>query len=461
MKLIGKDLGWIAVVIVAAGWLTYAKLAWPDDLPPALVHLTFDETGTSVRNHGTQGGNFILKNTDGNNTDLHSDEAFVSGQLGDRCFDNTASTEMAGTGGRCEAESSALADGLKQITVTFWYKTEQFDGNGAFPIFKGDGSDGWNITFRYKDFVFHYNRHDTDKQTRNFPEVNQPVFVTVTYDGTTQPGTDNVFFYKGTKNIQPFVVSVQSLPPETIKPTEEKLTIGNEFGRNDSPFDVLMDNVRVYDRVLTPEEILRVWMDDLGNVPPPPIPTPSPTPIASPTPQPSPTPTHTATPTPIPSPTKPPPTPTPTATPTPTPTPTPGPEPTPKPSPEPTPPEQRCTEVSSLDVIINNIGIYVGEIATVLVTVKCQKGELLRDIPVSGKIKKGNRKKVVFLNDSGDKSSERIVFTNEEGVACFFIEGIKKGKARVRFYVNKEPLAEEQDYKIPSLKVILKIRVRK
>ncbi|NUQ57112.1 MAG: LamG domain-containing protein [Candidatus Paceibacter sp.] len=397
-----------------------------------------------------------MKDANGNNADLRSpDGEGISGQPGDRCFDNTASTEMAGTGGRCEAESSALADGLKQMTVTFWHLTDQNDGNGSFPVYKGSGDEGWNIAFKYKDFVFHYNGHETDRQSGNFENPNEWVFVALTYNGAALPGTDNIIFYKGTKDIQPFVVSVQAEPSETIRSTGDKLTIGNVFGKNNFPFDGKIDNVRVYDKVLTPEEILRVWTDDLGNVPPPPIPTPSPTPTLTltPTPQPSPTPTHAATPTPSPSPspTKPPPTPTPAITPT----------PTPKPSPEPTPPQQRCSEVSSLDILINNIEINVGETATVLITVKCQEGEGLVNIPVTGKIKKGNRKKVVFLNDSGDKSSERIVFTDEKGVACFFIEGIKKGKARVRFYVNKEPFNEEHDYKIPSLKVVLKIRVRK
>ena len=57
-------------------------------------------------------------------TDLHSADGLgVSGLTGDRAFDNTASTDMGGGGGRADQADLGAIDALTSFTLQGWFKT--------------------------------------------------------------------------------------------------------------------------------------------------------------------------------------------------------------------------------------------------------------------------------------------------------------------------------------------------
>src|SRR3990167_8181136 len=91
----------------------------------AILKYTFDETGTTAPSTGSDVTAVTLRNSAGAATDLHSADGLgVSGLTGDRAFDNTASTDMGGSGGRADQADLAAIDTLTSFTLQGWFKTD-------------------------------------------------------------------------------------------------------------------------------------------------------------------------------------------------------------------------------------------------------------------------------------------------------------------------------------------------
>src|SRR3989304_9079921 len=222
----------------------------------AILKYTFDETGTTAPSTGSDVTAVTLRDNSvvGNATDLHSADGLgVSGLTGDRAFDNTASTDMGGDGGRADQADLVAIDTLTSFTLQGWFKTA-----GSTAIGGGGGT---------RKAVLLHNTSTSQGQTKGFELFGQPnklklavdgsnvetsaygdtqswIFFAVTYDGTLT--SDNVKFYKGSASSEVTLVTTLTIDMGRGEDDTGGLGIGNERGRNDSPFDGYLDNVRVY-----------------------------------------------------------------------------------------------------------------------------------------------------------------------------------------------------------------------
>jgi len=195
------------------------------------------------------------------------------------------------------------------LTITLWVRPEQLATQDMVKKAVKDSVDGYEITLAtgsgspspYKVFFRLNDKTSGDTyriaSTTNYPtDGNTWIHVAGTYDGTTMR-----IYYNG-------VLEGSIAGPPAILTNDEPLRVG----QNDSArfFKGTMDDVRVYNRALSGEEIA-----ELAVAPPTPTPTPTETYTPTPTETYTPTPTETYTPTPTETYT---PTPTETYTPTPT-----------------------------------------------------------------------------------------------------------------------------------------------
>src|SRR5205085_5209175 len=89
-------------------------------VPSPIFEYRFNETGTSAASTGLDPSPLTFQNSSGVISDLHSAAGLgVSGQVGDRAFDNTASTAMGdtGTGGLARTDTSHSSLSLTNSTI--------------------------------------------------------------------------------------------------------------------------------------------------------------------------------------------------------------------------------------------------------------------------------------------------------------------------------------------------------
>src|SRR5204863_9972750 len=97
-------------------------------VPTPIFEYRFNEVGVAAASTGSDHTPVTFYNSSNFITDLHTASGVgVSGQTGDRAFNNTASTAMGGTGtggiARTDTNPPALT-GLTALTITGWYKTD-------------------------------------------------------------------------------------------------------------------------------------------------------------------------------------------------------------------------------------------------------------------------------------------------------------------------------------------------
>jgi|SRR3989339_1059130 len=87
----------------------------------AILEYKFDETNTTAPSTGSDVTAVTLRNTNGDATDLHSADGLgvSSGLTGDRAFNNTASTDMGGDGGRADQADLLVWCVLNKFTYDF------------------------------------------------------------------------------------------------------------------------------------------------------------------------------------------------------------------------------------------------------------------------------------------------------------------------------------------------------
>src|SRR5581483_7633886 len=91
----------------------------------------------------------IMSNSSGTLTNLHSSDALgVSGQPGDRAFDNRATPSMgSATSGKATVANRTWFNDLQAFTLQGWFKTDgaQTIGNNASLIEDSDANGGWSL----------------------------------------------------------------------------------------------------------------------------------------------------------------------------------------------------------------------------------------------------------------------------------------------------------------------------
>ena len=215
----------------------------------------------------------------------------VSGAPGDRAFDNTGATAMGGaTSGGARAANLAdyePIDALTQFTIAGWFKTDGATpiGNNAILLYnKSNSTNGFevsgnpNLPGGIQVSVDGSNAFST----ADFGATQQYVNFAVTYDGTNLfPGTgtmpvSNVQFFVGGIDQAITAAGTGNIGRGQVDNDTSPLNIG---GRAAIPglingtafaFDGLIDNVRIWDRILTPAELEAARLGDGGNAVPEP-----------------------------------------------------------------------------------------------------------------------------------------------------------------------------------------------
>jgi hypothetical protein len=186
-----------------------------------------------------------LLNSAGTATNLHSADALgVSGQSGDRAFDNRATTSMGSTGGKGSIADRTWFRGLQAFTLQGWFKTDgaQTLGNGASLIEQFDANGGWALRStsagKLTLTVGDGSTTKTATSSQVFTQQNQWVFFAVTFD--KRPSSNEVSFYVGTDTASITLAGQASISSANTSDTVAvPVTIG-------SGFDGLLDNMRIF-----------------------------------------------------------------------------------------------------------------------------------------------------------------------------------------------------------------------
>ena len=237
-----------------------------------LLEYTFNETGTVANNSGTAtGANLTFNNSSAAAADLHSAAGGgVSGAAGDRSFDNTASTQMGGSGttpvGGDAFNTAATAsafNGLTALTLTGWYNASSAPfATGARLMISSSQALTLNFNTNTLSLLV---TTASGSGTVNIPTTataayaaantaNSWVYYAATYDNTT------LRLYIGTSTTA--AVSVASVALTGAVNAGNGLYLGNVPGLQ-RPFDGLIDDVRLYGSALTLTDINNIRSADL------------------------------------------------------------------------------------------------------------------------------------------------------------------------------------------------------
>ncbi|MDR1282225.1 MAG: LamG domain-containing protein [Opitutaceae bacterium] len=268
---------------LALASLTGAALA--QTIPSPLVHYTFDEgSGATAANSGSAADGDITLNR-GTNTAVSwgtlnntpSGAGYALSFDGTNAGDsNTGSNVGAGT------NVTELTDGFSSLTTSLWVN---ISGLAASPTrlisVASSGTNGFS--FRLENTTLTSVKlqlwvNGASVTTTNSIDVSSGwVFLAVSYDGTAT--SNNVNFYAGgTDTGTPLLqldaaartLNEGSVASLSIASRDYRLRLGSgqEYSGNRSPAG-LIDDVRIYDSVLSADQIAAIRMDTLVPVPEP------------------------------------------------------------------------------------------------------------------------------------------------------------------------------------------------
>lgn len=205
-------------------------------------------TSFTAHNTGYLSTPAAMRNLAGTPADLHSTGALgVSGQLGDRAFDNRATSTMGSTTtGRTEMMNREFFRKLEAFTISGWFKTDgtQTIGNGAVLIEQFDSTGGWSLAAPTTGALTLSMNSGTTSTTRtavsdgSFTAANQWTFFAVSFDA--RPSSNEVTFYVGGESSPVTVAGTRSINLSFTSDTVASLLL---IG---SGFDGLLDNIRLF-----------------------------------------------------------------------------------------------------------------------------------------------------------------------------------------------------------------------
>lgn len=254
-----------------------------------LFEYRFNDQGTESASRGNDRTPVTFFDENNQAVDLHSaDSMGVSGQPGDRAFDNTSATGMGGEhsmGSRAQQSPTGALDSLTSFTLQGWFA---FPGDGSFPgarlvekrgsatsqlsLFLGAGSRQGALTLALgtpsSDAVI----STVSEMSPLLGTRNTWTFFAVTYDGTL--ARDNVRFYAGSITAKVEQVGpARTLSAGALGSIPGPLVFGNNQ-RGNRPWQGLLDNFRVFgttagqEAALPLEELERLRLVDVSEAQP-------------------------------------------------------------------------------------------------------------------------------------------------------------------------------------------------
>jgi hypothetical protein len=143
----------------------------------------------------------------------------------------------------------------KEITLNFWITVNEFFSREAYPISHGNWENRWKVSITNRhvkwtiktDTTINFGIIDLDSQT--LLQLDSLYNVTVLYDGTKIE-----IYLNG-------VLDASSAWGGLILPTTIDLTVGQHLpGTNNYNFKGILDDIRVYNYALSPEEIQNLYL---------------------------------------------------------------------------------------------------------------------------------------------------------------------------------------------------------
>ena len=251
--------------------------------PTPVGEWLFNETGTIANSTGSNTAlDLTLRNQTGAVADMHSADGLgVTGLAGDRAFDNRGATNMGvGPSGRADIADSAsnVLDSLGNFTLAGWFRTDPTaSGTGAGWLFNnylyspGTGFTGYGLYFtdgQLRVVSGHYNGYDLAMSTPGaYAGSDTWIFFAAVYKGSgaCPANCPSVTFYTGTRSSPVTLVNTVSgngvFQGGAPYPEGQYFTIGSTSyfsGGNivtGSPFDGLLDDMRIYGSTLTASDV--------------------------------------------------------------------------------------------------------------------------------------------------------------------------------------------------------------
>ncbi len=207
-----------------------------------------------VRDNSGNGNNANLSN-------IATSTFFVPGKIG-QGFNFDGSNDALNAG------SAAVLDNLSAMTLSVWVKLSSYGaGGGGYLINKGDnssGGHGWSLFISQSNglitFTARYNTTNLLSQgavnTFSLSDMNKWVHIMVTWDGSTNSAT-GVHIYKNGNEIS--YSSQVNGSSSYLSDAADNLNIGDGGLISNRQSNGIIDDVRIYNRVLTSNELSQIY----------------------------------------------------------------------------------------------------------------------------------------------------------------------------------------------------------
>ncbi|MFH2049895.1 MAG: LamG-like jellyroll fold domain-containing protein [bacterium] len=219
----------------------------PEEPPNLVGHWKLDDTsGTIAYDYSGYGNNGTLTNMTGNE--------WTTGKIG-------GALEFDGTNDEVIIADADILDDTEQLTMSVWVYAHTLDNNPRGPLSKRVSHTG-----NYSYSMFFYNSDllnvDINTQDNRFScpltfQEDQWYHIAVIYDGTLTAANRVSVYVDGT------LIHTAYETSSAIANTSSPLVIGQLYGNSLGYFDGLIDDVRLYNRALTPSEIQDLY--NLGS----------------------------------------------------------------------------------------------------------------------------------------------------------------------------------------------------
>lgn len=218
---------------------------------------TYASSGTSTTNSLVGwwkfNGNANDSSGNGNNGTV-SGATLATGQNGV----SNGSYSFNGSNTYIDATASGLGGGDIAHTISFWIKPVALSG-ASDPFFMGTAADNSSSAFELYSTDTYYYFYNNDIRMGSALSLNVWTLVTGTYIGGGGTTTNKKIYINGA--LTSSVSSGGKYGQLLTLPSSAPVGIGRDRGRNTSFFNGLIDDVRIYNRVLTATEISSLYAE--------------------------------------------------------------------------------------------------------------------------------------------------------------------------------------------------------
>ncbi len=238
----------MAIVVLLGLLAPYATAQAAD--PNLVAHWTFDEGA----------GTIAYDSVGGNDGTFNGDPNWTTGQI-------DGALEFDGSGDLVDCGNDASISQLSTFSISLWFKTDFVPGSGAHPHLIGQD----DLSDTVWSFILHgdYSARLTGRietsgtaavgRSNFIPATGQWYHAAMTYDDS------------GDRTVRVYVDGEeQSYMSQTAgtgtmsADSSVKVAIGNRIGGG-RDWDGVIDNVRIYDRALSPAEIEQLYWEGFGS----------------------------------------------------------------------------------------------------------------------------------------------------------------------------------------------------